>query len=262
MQKEEIKQANEALWGEMQLAKKIQTVLLPHKPHIPGYEISASMTPADEVGGDYYDIINAGNRTWIIIGDVSGHGVPAGLVMMMVQTSINTALDQNSMLSPAELLTVINGTIRKNISRMRENKYMTLTAFVVHDNGTFHFAGLHQDVLIYRSQSQSVEIVETNGMWLGIVDDIQGMLDDHQLHLNVNDAVLLFTDGITEAQKKDGPADPENTKVDMFGDERLRDAFQSVGDRSTEEIKETILSALRNYETDDDITMVIIKRVK
>ncbi|MDJ0763635.1 MAG: SpoIIE family protein phosphatase [Myxococcota bacterium] len=194
------------------------------------------MTPADEVGGDYYDIINAGNRAWIIIGDVSGHGVPAGLVMMMAQTAIRTALDQNPALSPSELLTVINGTIRENIQLMRENKYMTLTAFAVHDNGTFHFAGLHQDVLIYRAQSQSIEIIETNGMWLGIVEDMHGMLDDHQLHLNVNDAVLLFTDGITEAQKKNGSADSENAKVDMFGDERLRGVFQSVGDRSTEEM--------------------------
>ncbi|MDJ0763639.1 MAG: SpoIIE family protein phosphatase [Myxococcota bacterium] len=262
MQKEAIKQANEALWGEMQLAKKIQTVLLPQAPHIPGYEISASMTPADEVGGDYYDIINDGNRDWIIIGDVSGHGVPAGLVMMMAQTAIRTALAKTPALAPSELLAITNIAIRENIRLMRENKYMTLTAFVIHDNGTFHFAGLHQDVLIYRAQSQSIEIIETNGMWLGIVDDMRGMLDDYQLHLNVNDAVLLFTDGITEARKKDNPADSENAMVDMFGDERLRDAFQSVGDGPTEKIKDAILSALQDYETDDDITLVIIKRVR
>ncbi|MDJ0763638.1 MAG: SpoIIE family protein phosphatase [Myxococcota bacterium] len=262
VQKEEIKQANDALWGEMQLAKKIQTVLLPTEPHIPGYEISAYTMPADEVGGDYYDIINAGNRDWIIIGDVSGHGVSAGLVMMMTQTAINTALAQPIDFSPSELLIIVNRAIRKNITLMREDKYMTLTAFAAHDNGTLHFAGLHQNVIIYRSQSQAVEIVETNGIWLGIADDMQGMLTDEKLQLNVNDVVLLFTDGITEAQKKNGPEDTEIAMVDTFGNERLKDVFQSAGDRPTEEIKETILRALQDYESDDDITLVIIKRVE
>ncbi|MCP4135249.1 MAG: AAA family ATPase, partial [bacterium] len=80
---------------EMEIAANIQTGLLPQNPFIKDYEISAYMNPADDVGGDYYDIINAEGRDWIVIGDVSGHGVPAGLIMMMVQTSIHTVLTQH-----------------------------------------------------------------------------------------------------------------------------------------------------------------------
>lgn len=91
---EELTNARNHLWGEMQLARKIQTVLLPKKPVIPGYEIAAYMETADEVGGDYYDVINADGKNWLVIGDVSGHGVPAGLIMMMAQTAIHTVLKE------------------------------------------------------------------------------------------------------------------------------------------------------------------------
>lgn len=122
-----LKEAREALWGEMLVAKRIQTILLPLEPIMAGYEITAFMEPADEVGGDYYDIINTDRIDWIVIGDVSGHGVPAGLIMMMVQTSIHTVVAQHPELGPAELLVIINRVIRDNISRMDENKYMTIT---------------------------------------------------------------------------------------------------------------------------------------
>ncbi|MCP4610029.1 MAG: response regulator, partial [Planctomycetes bacterium] len=89
-QRDQIIKARDAIWGEMELAKKIQTVLLPEEPKISGYEIAAHMEPADEVGGDYYDVINFEGKDWLVIGDVSGHGVPSGLVMMMVQTAIHT----------------------------------------------------------------------------------------------------------------------------------------------------------------------------
>ncbi|MCP4610030.1 MAG: response regulator, partial [Planctomycetes bacterium] len=89
-QRDQIVKARDALWGEMELAKKIQTVLLPEEPKISGYKIAAHMEPADEVGGDYYDVINFEGKDWLVIGDVSGHGVPSGLVMMMVQTAIHT----------------------------------------------------------------------------------------------------------------------------------------------------------------------------
>jgi len=88
---------------EMEIASNIQSALLPRNPSIKGYEISTYMMPADEVGGDYYDIINVANRDWIIIGDVSGHGVPAGLIMMMVQTCIHNTLNIFPEISPSEL---------------------------------------------------------------------------------------------------------------------------------------------------------------
>ncbi len=192
----------EQLKSEMELAKKIQTVLLPKKPEISGYEIAASCDPADEVGGDYYDVISVGGFDWIVIGDVSGHGVTAGLVMMMVQTSIHTVLIGNAEVTPSCLLSVINRAIYENIVRMDEQKHMTIIVLAAGKDGKFCFSGLHEDILIRRAKTGKVEIVESDGMWIGIEPDITELLSDDVLQLESGDCMVLFTDGITEAFAK------------------------------------------------------------
>lgn len=247
-----LEKAMDALWGEMQIAKKIQTVLLPKSPLISGYEIAAHMAPADEVGGDYYDVINAAGRDWVVIGDVSGHGVPAGLIMMMVQTAIHVTLSQHPDLHPADLLTVINRTIADNIRQLEEDKYMTLMVMASHKDGRFSFAGLHQDIMIYRSASRTVEIVETNGMWIGLVDDISGLVYDESFSLGNGDTLLLFTDGITEAR------DVSNR---MFSSEQLAAILGRVGGGRPAEIMKAIIDALSGYRCDDDVTLMVVNRV-
>ncbi|MBN1495658.1 MAG: SpoIIE family protein phosphatase [Spirochaetes bacterium] len=258
----ELEQARDQIWGEMQLAKKIQTILLPLNPRIPGYEISAYMSPADDVGGDYYDIINVEGSDWVVIGDVSGHGVPAGIIMMMVQTAIHTAIVQNPGLHPSQLLAVINRSITENIKQLSEDKYMTITVFAAHREGRFHFSGLHQDVMIYRAERSDTEVISTNGMWLGIMDDISGYVCDETLSMDVGDCMLVYTDGITEARMKGAVRDDPNIAEFMFGDKRLKDILTRLGSRSTEEIKNGILDDLAEYLCNDDVTMVVLKRVE
>ncbi|MDM8551086.1 SpoIIE family protein phosphatase [Desulfobacterales bacterium HSG2] len=240
---------------EMEIAVSIQAGLLPKEPKMEGYEISAYMKPAEYMGGDYYDIINFGDMDWIVIGDVSGHGVPAGLVMIMVQTAIHVALSQNAEIRPSALLTVINRIIEENIRKIGESKHMSITVFSVQKMGEFTFSGLHEDTLIYRAESGNVERVETNGMWIGIVDDIEEMLEDDVLALNPGDVMLLYTDGITEATRKD-----RGTQFEMFGDDRLRKVFRKLGNRTAEEIRTGIIEALQDYNWEDDVTMLVLKR--
>ncbi|MDJ0765136.1 MAG: SpoIIE family protein phosphatase [Myxococcota bacterium] len=250
-QKDQIEQANQALWGEMELAKKIQTVLLPTYPHLKGFEIAAYTKPADLVGGDYYDVINLPDQDWIVIGDVSGHGVPAGLVMMMVQTSIHSVLKNFQDLSPPQLLQAVNKVIYQNIQQMGENKYMTITVFSCARDGTLQFSGLHQDIMIYRANQKKVASVETNGMWIGMVGEIADMLDVDTVALESGDVMLLYTDGITEAVDPDGQ---------MFGTQGLAQALSELGDQPVEEIKDGILKLVDPLENDDDITLMVIKR--
>lgn len=252
--------ARDEIWGEMELAKKIQTVLLPENPHVRGYEISTYMKPAQEVGGDYYDIINVNGGDWLVIGDVSGHGVPAGLIMMMVQTSLRSVLVVQPETSPSELLVKVNGIISENIKKFGEEKYMTITVMACIKDGRFYYSGLHQDLMIYRAKSGTVEVFETDGMWLGIYSNIQGMVGDSTLTLDVDDTMLLFTDGITEAMKADTPAGPSECEAGMFGQERLRDILARMGNLTTEEIKTGILKMLSSYVCHDDVTMMILKR--
>ena len=241
-------EAKNALWGEMALAKKIQTVLLPDRPQIPGYEIAAYMKPADEVGGDYYDVI--GN--WIVIGDVSGHGVPAGLVMMMAQTAIHQALDTGFSGSPEKILASVNRTIFENIKKLGENKYMTMTLMSVQQNGILYYSGLHQDIMIYRSERRVVDLMETQGMWIGMLDSIDGMIGIEQLTLNPGDTMLLFTDGMTEATDSQGR---------LFSEEKLRAVFNELGNRQLAEIKAQLLHSLNGYTCQDDVTFLLLRRL-
>ncbi len=250
------------LWGEMVLAKKIQTVLLPENPEVMGYQISAYMEPADEVGGDYYDVINVGGFDWFVIGDVSGHGVPAGLIMMMVQTSIRSVLEVQPNSEPSELLAAVNSVITENIKKMNEDKYMTITVLACMKDGVFCYSGLHQDIMVYRADSDSIDIIETNGMWLGIFGNLKGMVDNKTLSLNINDTMLVYTDGITEARKRNGTKDIQDSEKEMFGEKRLMNILQSLGNSSPEGIKAGILHELSGYECDDDVTMMILRRAE
>ena len=255
-----LKEAMKELWGEMALAKKIQTALLPEKPAIPGYEICAYMDPADEVGGDYYDVINAAGKDWVVIGDVSGHGIPAGLIMMMTQTAIQTVVIEKPDSRPSDLIKNVNRVIAGNISRLRENKYMTLNVLAIHERGVFHFSGLHQDILIYRKNTQQVESIETNGMWIGMMDDLDNMLSDKLLKVDIGDTLFLYTDGITEAEiKNHGPR--VKSSETMFGEKNLVNFFSQHGDKSPSVIKSLLLETLKEYHRDDDVTFIIMKRL-
>jgi serine phosphatase RsbU (regulator of sigma subunit) len=249
------------LQTEMQIAEKIQTSLLPASPGIRGYDICAYMKTADDVGGDYYDVINTADRDWIIIGDVSGHGIPAGLVMMMTQTAIQTVLDKNPDITPSILLSSINGAIAKNIKRLGEYKYITITAFAFHENGSLSFSGLHQDILIYRTKTDTVEVVPTDGAWVGLLEDISHINSDQTLSLDIGDTVLLHTDGITEAWIKGSTKNNRTPEKDMFGLDRLKNCFEKSGTSPLEDIRNGLLMELKNYDCIDDVTLVLFRRV-
>ncbi len=249
----ELKEAMEALWGEMELAKKIQTTLLPNQSNIDGYEVVVYTKPSDEVGGDYYDVIKCAENDWVLIGDVSGHGIPAGLVMMMAHTAIRTVINLNPHIRPATLLKEINSTIHNNISLMGGYRYMTIMALKL-KNGTEQniiYSGLHQDILVYRARTRSMECIQTDGMWIGVVDDIKNMVYDAKFSLNPGDTMLLYTDGITEARDK---------KNNMYSYERLQSLFKSVGEDPVESIKVAILQDIGCYEANDDITFIVAKK--
>ncbi|MFC1670812.1 SpoIIE family protein phosphatase [Spirochaetota bacterium] len=264
---EELEATNEALvltrdslWGEMEIAKKIQTVLLPESPSIDGFEISAKMIPAENVGGDYYDVINYGGIDWLIIGDVSGHGVPAGLIMMMAQTSIHSVLEKHHNLKPSKLLSLVNKVLRKNIILLKEDKYMTITALAALKDGKFMFSGLHQNIYIYRAQSGNVDSIETDGAWVGLLDDVEDKMNNKILQLNRGDTMILYTDGIVEAWLEGTVKDKRDPEMDMYGDDKLIELLRKNGNDNCDNIKKAILDSLNEYAVDDDVTIVVIKR--
>ncbi|XDD51642.1 PP2C family protein-serine/threonine phosphatase [Leptospira sp. WS92.C1] len=248
----EVLRARDALWGEMQLAKMIQTALLPRRTSIGHYEVAALMVPTDSVGGDYYDIIDAPNgKKWVGIGDVSGHGVESGLIMMMAQTAIQAIVQQDAMLKPSEILNEANRVIKENIARLGTDRYMTMVLFRLEDDHLL-VSGKHMDVMIYRAKEKKVEVIPTNGSWLGIVDDLGSVLEDVRIPMGIGDIVLLYTDGITEAR---------NPKDELFGEERLISLLESNARLPLRQLGTEIFSVVANFEEmqSDDMTLLLLK---
>jgi serine phosphatase RsbU (regulator of sigma subunit) len=249
----ELKVARDALWGEMEVAKRIQTALLPQNRRVGAYDVAARMLPAAEIGGDYYDIIQAGaDRHWIAIGDVSGHGVESGLVMMMTQTSILSLVHENPHLTPAEVFHAVNGVLLENISRLRASRYMTLNVVQLGDEG-LTLAGKHQDVLVWRKATGTVEPVSNDGCWIGIVEDTRGHVVDQGIRMDDGDLALFFTDGATEAMSAGG---------EMFGDERLAEALARVAALPLDVALERLFDELAAFRAvqDDDVTLMLVRR--
>lgn len=250
------------LWSEMDLARKVQTVLLPDDAGFAGYDVAALMLPAANVGGDYYDYFRLGDAQWLLVGDVSGHGVSSGLIMMMAQTAVRTTIHTLSQrgveVAPSEVLALVNAAIRSNLEKIGHDQYMTVTALRLEKTGV-RYAGLHQDILVYRRKTGQLERIETDGVWVGLLDDIAPFLRDARLELEVGDVMLLHTDGLTEA-RHDGR---------MLGLETLEQALKSVlegagsdAPTSTKAIIEGILKRLPVDVFEDDITLVAVTRTQ
>jgi len=249
---EELAQAMNALWGEMELANRIQATLIPKHPKFNGYEIAASIDPAFKVGGDFYDTLTINGMNWIIMGDASGHGVSSGLMMMMVQTSIRTILNDNPMISPDSLLVSVNKTIYQNLHSMKETAHMTIVAVVEKENGRFLFAGMHEDILIWRHDSKTIEQIETNGIWIGLEPDISNQLPVSSFDLQPEDCLILYTDGITEAV---------DDHEQMFGIKRLLATIENFDCNNAFAIHDHIINALYGYNKYDDISLFVMKKM-
>ncbi|HET9625655.1 MAG TPA: SpoIIE family protein phosphatase [Kofleriaceae bacterium] len=251
----ELRGARDALFAEMEVAQKIQTLLLPREPALPGFALSGMMKPADEVGGDYYDVIETENgRRLIAVGDVSGHGVTTGLTMMMVRASLVSTLESRPDASLAELYMAMNRCLCRNLERMNLRLYMTF-ALLEHDGGgTFRAVGAHLPALIYRAAKKVVEEVEIAGVWLGVIDQITpDLVPETAIELARGDSMLLLTDGVVEHAGEGG----------MFGFDRVHAALAGNAELGPAQVIDAVTTQLAAHggTQDDDMTLLALKYI-
>jgi hypothetical protein len=251
----ELRGARDALFAEMEVAQKIQTLLLPREPVLPGYIVAGQMNPATEVGGDYYDVIETDTgRRLIAIGDVSGHGVTSGLTMMMVRASLVSTLESRVDATLAELYMAMNRCLVRNLERMNLRMYMTF-ALLEHDGGgRFRAVGNHLPALIYRAAKRAVEEVEIAGVWLGVVDRVTpDLIPETRLELARGDTMLLLTDGVVEYPGRDG----------MFGFERVHAELVAHAELGPSQVIDAVTFQLAAHgpTQDDDVTMLALKYI-
>ncbi len=254
---ERLKAENLRMSAELAITRQLQQMILPKDQElseIEGLEIAGFMEPADEVGGDYYDVVKHDGRVKIGIGDVTGHGLESGVLMIMAQTAVRTLLASNET-DPVKFLNVVNRTLYDNVQRMNSDKTLTLCLLDYHDR-TLRLSGQHEEMLVVRNGGL-VERIDTIdlGFPIGLEPDISDFVAETQVQLNPGDLVVLYTDGITEA---------ENMNKLPYGLERLCDLIQHNWQSSAAEIKQIVIEDVRQHigeqKVYDDITLLVLKQ--
>jgi serine phosphatase RsbU (regulator of sigma subunit) len=189
-----------SLRKEVEIARRIQTSILPTEHAVHGLQIAARMATASEVGGDYYDVRPTVDGCWLGIGDVAGHGLEAGLVMLMIQSGLSSLILHDRDALPHQILPALNRMLYQNLRlRMGRDDHATLTMLRFFSDGRLCFAGAHEDIIVC-GKGGEIRTVPTHGTWVGISEDIQHGLESRTLELADGDLVVLYTDGIPEAR--------------------------------------------------------------
>ncbi|ABR62493.1 SpoIIE family protein phosphatase [Sinorhizobium medicae] len=253
---QQLRSENLRLGAELAVARHIQMMVLPKAgelEEIAELEIAAYMRPADEVGGDYYDVLRDGNRLKIGIGDVTGHGLESGVLMLMVQ-SVARGLQEVGEMEPAQFLNRVNRAIYKNLVRTSTNKHLSL-AFLDYDGARLILSGQHEELIVIRD-IEKVERIDTLdlGLPIGLEPDISPFVATREISFGSGDMIVLHTDGVTEAESGSG---------ELFGIERLCESARCRYGSSAEEVKSGIIEDLMTHigtqKIHDDITLVVMR---
>lgn len=242
------------LLQELEIAARIQTAILPCDVQVPGLSIATAMVPAEAVGGDYFDILPCSGGCWLGIGDVAGHGLHSGLVMLMVQSIVAATTLAEPDADPAHAWIATNTVLYDNIRRrLHTDEHTTLTLLRYHSDGRLQFAGAHEDIIVYRDQREVCERLATPGLWAGILPAVAGRdVPSSSCRLEPGDLLLLYTDGLIEAR---------NAESGQFGMDRLCECLMEVAEHPVEAIRDHILTRVRAWTTRqrDDVTLVVLR---
>lgn len=239
---------------ELSIARVVQQTFLPSKiHHLPGIDIAGICIPAQETGGDYYDMISLGEqRTAIAIGDVSGKGIRAAFYMTFTKGVLHSL--SALILSPVELLNQLNRLFKENATR---GTFISMIYGILEaDKRQFTFARAgHNPMLVVRSNGET-EWLKPDGVGIGITngDNFIKCTQEATLKLKEGDVVILYTDGITEML---------DSGSHFYGEDRLERLVRGVRTASSEKILEIIVDDVNEFKgmakQHDDMTLVIIK---
>lgn len=243
----------ERLEKELDLAREVQKKILPSKvPDIKNLQISSMFVPAFEVGGDYYDFFELeGDKFGFIIADVSGKGIPAAFIMAEVKGIFESL--SKLVFSPREILLYADDVLRRALDK---KNFVTAACGVIDLNdGTLYISRAGHSPIMHLS-GDSINLLRPNGLGLGIdaSNVFAQSLEEVRIELKEGDLLMLYTDGIPEAQ---------NSDQEDFGYERMKKILMENKELKVDEIAEKILTEVSVFSQGspqhDDITMVIIK---
>jgi serine phosphatase RsbU (regulator of sigma subunit) len=247
----QVERERERVEQEMRVARSIQQASLPEEvPTLEGWQISPFYQPAREVGGDFYDFhLLSEGRLGLVVGDATGKGVPAALVMSTTCGMLQLAAQGSGSFSPGEVLSRVNQTL---YARIPANMFVTcFYAILDPKSARLRYANAGHD-LPYLLRNGEAEELRARGMPLGLMPAMS--YEEKEVMLDAGDSALFYSDGLVEAH------DPEG---EMFGFPRLRELIGEHGEESS--LEDFLLEELHafvgeGWEQEDDITLLTLRR--
>jgi serine phosphatase RsbU (regulator of sigma subunit)/ketosteroid isomerase-like protein len=237
---------------ELRVARTIQQASLPKEvPELEGWQISPFYRPAREVGGDFYDFhLLSEGRLGLVVGDATGKGVPAALVMSTTCGMLQLAAQALDSSSPSEVLARVNETL---LARIPLNMFVTCFYCILDpESASLSYANAGHDLPYLRRVGGDAEELRARGMPLGLMPGMS--YEQKEIVLGAGEAALFYSDGLVEAHDQRG---------EMFGFPRLRALVAEHGeDRSLEDfLMEELYSFVgEGWEQEDDITLLTLRR--
>ena len=248
---EELEKAQKRVDEELRIARSLQGAILPREiPESQSYAGSAMMTPAQELGGDFYDCFTLPDgRLGIVIADVSGKGVPAAFFMAIVRTMMRSAANEYS--RPGQCMREVNDAV---CEQNPHSLFVTMFYGILDPaNGRFDYANAgHNPPFMVGAGGEVTELPSTSGVVVGVMPDLD--YNEGSVVMVPNDTLFLYTDGISEAMNE---ADEE------FGEERLANVLEEGSEEPIRSVIENVSNAVEAFVVDapqsDDITCMVLR---
>lgn len=239
---------------ELLNAMEIQDFLIPKKaPDMSGLEVTAKTRPASEIGGDSFCFYNKNNNNFFYIGDSTGHGIPAGIVMVMVAALLDTFLSIEGDL--VEAMVKLNQYLKPHL---KPTMFMTMALFKwePESHRLKWVGGGHEYIVVIRNKTGKAELIPVGGLAIGMIPDNRKFVTVTELQLEENDIVILYTDGIIESK---------NITGEFYGLERLKlflEEHCSAETRTQTLFEQIAIDVGRFMEGQaqlDDMTLIVLK---
>jgi len=247
-----LKEKDDMIQKQLEIASNIQRSILPGRiDDWNELKFSVRYIAMEKIGGDFYDVYQIkGDKLGVLVADVSGHGIPAALITSMAKISFSSATQQYD--SPKRVFQEVNQNILEHI---KTQDYMTAFFVVIDDDYNIVYANAsHQKAILVHSDEGRVEFLDTNGLFIGAIEEARETYEEKVTKLRYGDRLLLYTDGIPEAA---------NVDREEYSIERLQDAALKNRHLPLEDFTSFIIEDVQRFKgkapVEDDITLLVIE---
>ncbi len=249
---ESLKEKDDLIQKQLEIASNIQRSILPGRiDDWNELKFSVRYIAMEKIGGDFYDVYQMkGDKLGILVADVSGHGIPAALITSMAKISFSSATQQYD--SPKRVFQEVNQNILEHI---KTQDYMTAFFVVIDDDYNVTYANAsHQKAILIRSDEGKTELLDTNGLFIGAIEEARETYEEKETKLRYGDRLLLYTDGIPEAA---------NMEREEYSVERLVEVSLKNRHLPLEDFTSYIIEDVQRFKgkapVEDDITLLVIE---